>query len=286
MIVNDFEFKLVSAEDKTPFQEHQKDGKTFVEVEPDAEYFMSIRTVRPPSIDLCCIFKIDGKNLGYNLTIHSGRAESFNLGTASWSNGVERSKALKFVEASFRTRDAGIGSTMAGMGTVELKVYSAIYVGDFILRDLTLSLAAPTIQTEDQVGVSMKKNVRSAEGSSIETKTEIYDPNVAHRHYEGGEYLYSIILYYCAAPGLIAVGVLPKPHAWDLLRMTQPSDISPEAKQKLENAIISEKRNRRGNLILELADSDSDSEKENDDHPDETLPNHKNIRGWNWRRMI
>ncbi len=273
VVVNDFEFKLVSAEDKTPFQEHQKDGKTYVEVEPDAEYFMSIRTVRPPSVDLYCIFEIDGNNLEYYQPFSSGKVESSNLGTVSRSNGVVRSKALKFVKASFTTGEAGIGSTMAGMGTVELKVYSAIYKGNFMKTDYTTSLAAPTIQMEDPGVMSMKKNVRSTEGNIVETKPKIYDPNKAYARYRKGQYLYSITLYYCAAPGLIAVGVLPKPPAWDLLRMTQPSDISPEAKKKLENAIISEKRNRRGNLILELADSDSDNE--TDDHPDETLSNIK-----------
>lgn len=278
VVVNDFEFQLVSAEDKQPFQEHQKGGKTYVEVEPDAEYYLGIRKVRQSSARLKCEYIIDGKNLGYNRTIGRAPNNMFHTGLVSWSKGVEQNKALKFVKASFTSGDEGIGSTMAGMGTIELKVSTAIYDGQYARSNFTTSFTTPTIKMEDQSGVTMKKNVRSDAGSCVETS--VYGSNETYHRYRAGEHLYSITLYYCATPGLIAVGVLPKPPAWEWQRMTKPSKLSAEEKQKLDNTVISEKRNRNGNLILQLADSDSDSDNEDETsvRPDPALSKHKKAK--------
>ena len=239
VVIEDFEFSLVSAEDKQPFQEHQKGGKTYVEVEPDAEYYLGVRKVRQSSARLKCEYIIDGKNLGYNRTIGRAPNNMFHTGLVSWSKGVEQNKALKFVKASFTSGDEGIGSTMAGMGTIELKVSTAIYDGQYARSNFTTSFTTPTIKMEDQSGVTMKKNVRSDAGSCVETS--VYGSNETYHRYRAGEHLYSITLYYCATPGLIAVGVLPKPPAWEWQRMTKPSKLSAEEKQKLDNTVISEK---------------------------------------------
>ena len=62
--------------------------------------------------------------------------------------------------------------------------------------------------------------------------------------------------------------------------MIKPSKLSAEEKQKLDNAVISEKRNRNGNLILQLADSDSDSDNEDETsvRPDPALSKHKKAK--------
>ena len=282
VIVNDFEFQLVSAEDKTPFKEHGGEGgKTYVEVEPDVEYYLSIRKVRPLLTGVVCHYKVDGKQLDYHSTFFDNNfdgADTMYNGIVSWSNGVERNRALKFVKAKFTSGDAGIGSTMAGMGTVDLIVSKAIYSHEYYKTNHTCSLATPTIKMEDGGGDTMKKNVRSAEGSCVETST--YDSNESMSYYETGKHLYTITLYYCATPGLIAVGVLPKPPLWDWHRMTKPSDLTAGEKRKLEKAVISEKRTRKGDLILQLCDSDSDSDSDSGTpvHPDETPSNHKKIR--------
>ena len=41
----DFEISIVLADTKIPFKEHTKDGKVYVEVEPDEDYFISMKPV-------------------------------------------------------------------------------------------------------------------------------------------------------------------------------------------------------------------------------------------------
>ena len=73
-------------------------------------------------------------------------------------------------------------------------------------------------------------------------------------------HVYSKVLYYCAAPGLIAVGVLPKPPLWDHHRQLFPQNLRTEDKEKLEKInIVSIKRNRKGNEIIELGEDDDAS---------------------------
>ncbi len=40
-----FRVELVDANTKIPYKEHTKDGKTYVEGDPDAEYFVSLLKV-------------------------------------------------------------------------------------------------------------------------------------------------------------------------------------------------------------------------------------------------
>jgi hypothetical protein len=40
-----FRVELVDVNTKIPYKEHTKDGKTYVEGDPDAEYFVSLLTV-------------------------------------------------------------------------------------------------------------------------------------------------------------------------------------------------------------------------------------------------
>jgi hypothetical protein len=55
VIVNDFKVQIVSAEDKVPFKEHKKGLKTYVEVEPDAEYILHVTSTR--RLDRHCLQK-------------------------------------------------------------------------------------------------------------------------------------------------------------------------------------------------------------------------------------
>ena len=60
---------LVHADTKFPFKEHTKDGKIYVEVEPDEEYFICIQRVgNAVPGTLVAYFSVDGKSLGFNQT--------------------------------------------------------------------------------------------------------------------------------------------------------------------------------------------------------------------------
>ena len=268
VIVNDFEFQIISAEDKTPFKEHKKGGNTFVEVEPDAEYYLSVRKVRKSSTKLVCSCKVDGKSLGHRMNFRASKKGVLHSGIYSRSKGVKQKEALKFVKASFTSGDMAVGSTMAGMGSVELDVYTAIYAGKKTRQDYESSFKASTIKMVDDAVVTMKKNLRSGKGSNIDATP--YDMNELYKFYTKGDHLYTIKLHYCATPGLMAVGVLPKPPAWEWLRMNKPAETTAEEKEKLNKLVVSVKHNRKGNEILELADGDV--------QPDSAEPKHKKIR--------
>ena len=45
VVRNGYQVQLVDARTKIPFKEHEKDGKIYVEAEPDAEYFIAIRRI-------------------------------------------------------------------------------------------------------------------------------------------------------------------------------------------------------------------------------------------------
>ncbi|MGK3749121.1 MAG: hypothetical protein ACI8RD_001413 [Bacillariaceae sp.] len=275
VVVNDFKFQLVSAEDdnKTPFKEWKSKTKTYVEVEPDAEYFLSIEMAQPSSTSLYCEYYVDGKDLGYhdvvpaNHIINPPRIR----GIFSRSNSTETMKALKFVKALFHSSnskdDIGFGSTMgAGMGEIKMKVYQAIengYTSTGTQTNFTSSFTTSSIDIEDGAFVTMKKNIRSGEGNkSVVTKTS--NMNGVKMTYLKGPQLYTIPLNYCATLGLISVGVLPKPPHWDYQRMLKPSKLTAKEKERVEKGVINANRNKNGKEVLELNDS-SDDDSDNED---------------------
>ena len=67
----DFEIELVHADSKVPFKEHEKDGKVYVEVEPDAEYYISVKRIgRNHDGSLMVQYLVDDQDLGYHTTFH------------------------------------------------------------------------------------------------------------------------------------------------------------------------------------------------------------------------
>ena len=278
VVVKDFEFQIVSTEDdnKTPFKEWESKTnlETYVEVEPDAEYFLSVEMVQTSSTSLLCEYYVDGKFLGY-LDVFPGILGPRFRGIFSRSNSsVETMKALKFVKASFHSSNkedrVGFGSEIgAGMGVIEMKVYQAIengYTATGNEKSFASSFTTSSIDIEDGAFVTMKKNLRTGEGNkSVVTKAS--NMNGVKMTYLKGPQLYTIPLYYCATLGLISVGILPKPPAWDYQRMIRPSKLTAEEKQRVEKGITNVSQNERGKDVLELNDSD---DSDNDDSDSDT----------------
>ena len=280
VVVKDFEFQIVSTEDdnKTPFKEWESKTnlETYVEVEPDAEYFLSVEKVQLSSTSLYCEYYVDGKFLGYYdaFPVNRNLGPRFR-GIFSRSNSsVETMKALKFVKASFHSSNkedrVGFGSEIgAGMGIIEMKVYQAIengYTATGNEKSFASSFTTSSIDIEDGAVVTMKKNLRTGEGNkSVVTKAS--NMNGVKMTYLKGLHLYTIPLNYCATLGLISVGILPKPPAWDYQRMIRPSKLTAEEKQRVEKGITNVSQNERGKDVLELNDSD---DSDNDDSDSDT----------------
>ena len=108
-----FEVQLVSADTKIPFKEHVKDGKIYVEAEPDAEYYIAIRRVNmegPPVIT--SYYYVDEAYLGY--TCHHERAEAELAYRGVWSrfNGVSTNTAFQFAKPSRAVNREGYRGVM------------------------------------------------------------------------------------------------------------------------------------------------------------------------------
>ena len=281
VVVDNFKFQIVSTEDdnKTPFKEWESKTnlETYVEVEPDAEYFLSVEKVQLSSTSLYCEYYVDGKFLGYYdaFPVNRNLGPRFR-GIFSRSNSsVETMKALKFVKASFHSSNkedskVGFGSEIgAGMGVIEMKVYQAIengYTATGNEKSFASSFTTSSIDIEDGAVVTMKKNLRTGEGNkSVVTKAS--NMNGVKMTYLKGPELYTIPLYYCATLGLISVGILPKPPAWDYQRMIRPSKLTAEEKQRVEKGITNVSQNESGKDVLELNDSD---DSDNDDSDSDT----------------
>eukprot|EP00536_Pseudo-nitzschia_multiseries_P017162 jgi/Psemu1/49614/gm1.49614_g len=181
-----------------------------------------------------------------------------------WSrlNGISTHKPLKFVKASFASGEVGGSSTNAGMGKIEIKVSESIDIGLQKAYDYRPeSVQTSPIRHDAEAYLTMKKNIRSGEGHH-EKITRYVDE--FQRDDLEGVHLYSITLHYCATPGLIAVGVLPKPPLWDRHRMLFKPTMTAKEKEKLEKGVLSVKRNRNGDEIVELRDDDSDDDDDSD----------------------
>lgn len=97
----DFKVELVQAQSKVPFSEHKHEGKTYVEVEPDSEYFVAVsRTLVQHVAKMVRIEPIiDDKPLKCHWNFDSGtttQTPSF-LGSLSYDNGTLVSQSFKLV---------------------------------------------------------------------------------------------------------------------------------------------------------------------------------------------
>lgn len=207
----DFLIQLVEAESKAPFKEHYHEGKTFVEVEPDAEYFISITKTGSTEVYPCQRLAVglcvDGKPLNYAMTINT-RYETthpFFKGIFTYENGVATQTGLKFVtppKAQEPVAYAAENKT-SGIGSVTIKIFEAPKIRTLPSGDrvdaMEMNATTPISQA---AGASYKKEVRSSIGTHRLVKAA---PRLCG---DMGPLVSSITLRYCTTPDLIQMGVL------------------------------------------------------------------------------
>jgi hypothetical protein len=223
VVQGDFTVSLVHADSKEPFQEHAKDGEVYAEVEPDAEYFISVQKTGAALVaksPFLLKFFVDGQDLCYYRTWNAtGKDEKPLLsGLFSRTNGVTSMKALKFEKprpSSFAPA-AGRGPTLL-MGKVEIKVYEGVFLGNFDAEDSAAKALTVAPVDLSQNKAAKKKGLRTGEGSTIlreePAAATSANKSLKQAKYQSGSLLDTITLNYCAAQGLIEVGVLSKPSA-------------------------------------------------------------------------
>jgi hypothetical protein len=221
-----FRVELVEAKTKKPYKEHtSKDGKVYVEAEPDAEYFVSVQKITKISEKHCLYVPyVDDQSLGWQ-----GKAAGEGIATKPTyfglcqdAQGVLSSIALKFVKPSYVNRNDSKNSSPPTQlfGKVEVKVYEAGAAYDnkkIMHQDTSVSLSRPTVAVGN-AGNETKKNLRSSEGCEILRGMG----RKTGAQWKRKGIIDVITLNYCSAVGLINVGVLVKPDIYAWHRMTNP----------------------------------------------------------------
>jgi hypothetical protein len=251
-----FKIELVYADTKMPFIEHTKDEKIYVEVEPDVEYFISIQRTATSQGDytLSDIF-VDDEYLGYRYPSLKRTDKPMYCGLLTKGKGLQTMKALKFTKPKISEDGTNVKRDLL-MGKVEIKMYQGISDGYEEQGDFTSSFTASAVDF-NQSGLAKKKSLRSGEGETVESM-----PTTAKTmKYRRGALLDVVTLNYCAALGLMEVGVLKKPDAWTYQRMKRPHK-GDQGAPRVKPKIIADPAaaNPRTVELFDLAEVGSDDE--------------------------
>jgi hypothetical protein len=200
--------ELVSADSKVKFQEHTKDGKTYVEVEPEAEYFIHVAAEAGPLLKAKIL--VDGKWLGYNTYIKNRANEKEKKVMGLWStDGIASTHtALMFAKAkvfNHSTNDEPQDKPF-WTGNVQVQIFEITDTGKTQTRKASQNkwdggdVGFVIGQTDPK-----KKGIMTTKGNFVSESTKYTG---VHRKYKKGRLLETIQLNYCSTVGLIVAGVL------------------------------------------------------------------------------
>eukprot|EP00978_Attheya_sp_CCMP212_P033401 scaffold134527_cov52-Attheya_sp.AAC.5 len=212
-----FTLEIINAETKEPFKEHMcpTTGKTYVEVEPDAEYFVQLTQDRNTMLIGRC--DIDGENLGYRISLFAKGPHTL-CGLWRQCGGKTTMTALKFSKtSSLHQNSAEQTRPLPWTGIIKASYYEAINptIKHGRLPDHTSTWSGGNVgfARGDGSGLIGKKGVKSQSGNIIDVKkVPAYN---AYMQYRPGRCLQTIEVQYCTTPGLIQAGILPKPPMWE-----------------------------------------------------------------------
>ena len=193
--------------------------ETYVEVEPESEYWIRIQT---DSEDLVrAEISVDGKSLGYYLPMNK-TSPALDKGVWKFENGKSYDFALKFAKAKVReATNEDAADKPFWTGIVQVDFSEAIYAGEYEMRDQSDLWTGGDVSYV--MGISdpdKKKGVKSEQGSSF----NVQKTKRRRTKFAKGGLLKTITLRYCSTLGLIHAGILPKPPMWDLHRLSHPAE--------------------------------------------------------------
>jgi hypothetical protein len=199
-----FTVNLVDATTKVVFKEHTKGRETYVEAEPDAEYFIHIEV--PGSMDVLACVRVDGKSLGYMVEFGPGVRHTYDAGLVSYDGINVTTRSLKFAKAKLFNSENKDQNASFWTGKVEVDFHRRISTGRF---------NAPAIIENKwdggDVGFVMgqadpkMKGVMTKQGSHA--TSEQYSVRAQEEFCDGG-ILQTITMNYCSTVGLMFNGVL------------------------------------------------------------------------------
>jgi hypothetical protein len=268
VIEGGFRIELVDANSKIPYKEHTKDGKTYAEVEPDAEYFVSLQKIAVlPEDHYIVDLLVENQTLGWYVPLSGPEIDDapMEFGLLQRVNGVTSSRALKFVKPQIAVIDKITDNSKttqqpALFGTVMVKLYKAS--SKCFKKQLKRNFSASLLPTADNLAAPVpgvaSKHLRSEEGAAIGPAIGAIGYSYSYRKCKG---LVSIVhLHYCSALGLMQVGVLPKPDD----RYAYHRMLTGKKRARAKIPIVTHKRIRRASILTVDGTQLSHNEEYND----------------------
>ena len=133
-----FKVELVDALTKKPYKEHvsKPDCAQYAEVEPDAEYLVSVQRIGVSQGGQLVYLQVDGQDIGYSKIFWGSESmdkpTQFGIMRGTNSDGNLNQESLKFVKpqgASAPNSEQFYGGRHALMGKIEVKVYEGVKRG-------------------------------------------------------------------------------------------------------------------------------------------------------------
>jgi len=230
----DFGLQLVdAAATEFSFKEHTaKDGTAYIEVEPDAEYFLKVG-INSDFENITYTIQVDGEDLGYYGTNTSCQEIH---GLWSLEKGQETFKALKFRGLYDKTEEETTfcapndSNGVDWVGEIVVSFFEHIELqGNYSAKDVKSTWRG----SQQNLNCNKKKLVKSGKGTITKTK----DASRSIKNWKVGKIIETITVKYCTTVKLINIGVLAKPPHWNWARMNFPH-VELDNKTKLVNPEI------------------------------------------------
>jgi hypothetical protein len=282
----DFNVQLVNATTKIPFLEHTREnGDTFVEAEPDAEYFIQWQKTAAVNWGhvpyLVLEFLVDGTRLGFgcHFSSRSITALPSYAGPTDFANGKYVTGTLQFYIPNSRPttdEEFNVDRFVEKMGRVDIRLYegwqrytiaqaSSVKPSTFDGSGATFALSRD--------GREKDKAVLSARGSSTLSQPELASSHVVTT----GQLLDTITLRYCSVKGLQLVGILSPPTSTVWVTPLPPRKVK---KVRYTEEVVNVGRNGLVNevMVVTILDDSSSEDEEDEGKEDQTKTKTENVK--------
>jgi hypothetical protein len=165
---------------------------------------------------------VDEMSLHYFKSFGSSSREPCFAGLRTRNGNTSTHTALQFTKPR-PAQDGGMQRPSRSlMGKVQVKIHQGIFDKiKNVASTTSTSIWQESTMDQAQAGsLVKKKGLRSGQGSTTLHTQKRVQP---HSSYKKGSKVDVFTLNYCAAMGLIEVGVLPKPPLWVYHRMLHPA---------------------------------------------------------------
>lgn len=243
--VGAFTVQLVAADTKTAFKEHTaSDGQVFAEVEPDMDYFISLRCDEHNGG--VAFIAVDGVRMGYRLNFDTPSKACY--GRYERKNGESTMTALRFNSARQNKVVATPNMITGKAGKVEVSIYK---MGNMFVEEAK-DFASASLTADSWGGKKCIKSTNGSHSFSFKPNNRTGDNKVVN--YKIGDRLRTITLNYCSAFGLVYHKILPPPPDSDT-----DDEIVPGVKKEKPDGAKKEKATKKGKrstaALLELDDN-------------------------------